>query len=204
MSSAPPNNVKATGGVPENTDSNSDVFGGHPVTWILLPICCLAFAAICIGIFRYRKRKRSRLLDMLNTTPSQRDVEAGRRNGPRRTANPRWQWAGTDGAPSGRRRAGVGVGSREEGLNELGEAPPAYTASKRSEDDVELGDLSASPTGRTTSVGTSEPRHVVGGDGASPPEYGEPAHSSDPATRTRVVPEPTGPATPAAAVLPSR
>ncbi|KAI0472596.1 hypothetical protein GGR56DRAFT_697092 [Xylariaceae sp. FL0804] len=76
-----------------------------------------------------------------------RDLEAGNaRRGARGDAN---------GARRSGRRAGLpGSNSREEGLNELGEAPPAYNANlKRNDEGVELAQL----------------EHAAGLGGAPPP-----------------------------------
>ncbi|ETS82212.1 hypothetical protein PFICI_07214 [Pestalotiopsis fici W106-1] len=166
--------------------------GTSPFAWILVPICILVVAAIIITVFRYRRRNKQR--NSHGMVALQRDLEALGPNRVRRSTNTRWQWAG-DGPRNGR-RVGIGIGSREEGLNELGEAPPAYSPpQKNPNDDVELHDYVASPTVHEPSA--TPPSQVL-------PAYGEAQHGHN-------VPNPPGntldgasPSAPAPAVLPVR
>ncbi|KAI0522025.1 hypothetical protein F5B22DRAFT_514079 [Xylaria bambusicola] len=94
----------------------------QPFAYVLIPILGFGVIVTVLTCYKYKRRKR-RLARMVAEDPTLgRDPETGRTRLDRREPN---------GTVTGRRRAGrrlgLGVGSREEGLNELGEAPPAYT-----------------------------------------------------------------------------
>ncbi|KAI1812605.1 hypothetical protein GGS20DRAFT_524965 [Poronia punctata] len=78
-----------------------------PFAYVLVPI--IGFGLFCVLITCYRYRRKRRLLHL-----QQHELEAGTGSWPRRRVRPR--------------RLGLGIAatSMDEGLNELGEAPPAY------------------------------------------------------------------------------
>ncbi|KAI0134693.1 hypothetical protein BJ170DRAFT_679575 [Xylariales sp. AK1849] len=173
-------------------DNDSNPFDGHPFTWVLVPICILVAAAICIAFFRYRKRNALR-----------RDLEATQTGPSQLGRDHRSMWGADRRHPHGqrRRRTGVGVGSREEGLNELGEAPPAY---QKTPEDTELRDMTTPPTAvhMIPEFGT---RVGPVGDLASPPAYGEAPQSNEPINQAMTTSEETQrPSTPVPAALRSR
>ncbi|KAK6864372.1 hypothetical protein PG995_000900 [Apiospora arundinis] len=167
----------------------------HPFTWVMVPIVVLAIAAVLMTCLRYRRRNK--MIRAFGANAAGRDIESMGGNRYRRpTGASRWQWAGAGvDTPrgTGRRRFGLGVASREEGLNELGEAPPAYSKSPRPEDQIETGEAAASstPTSRTQPV-TTETRGPVDVRASNPPAYdGSPTNNS------------TIPSAPPPAILPS-
>ncbi|KAK8089200.1 hypothetical protein PG997_004161 [Apiospora hydei] len=179
-------------------DSDYDGFGGnsaHPFTWVMVPIVVLAIAAVLMTCMRYRRRNK--MLRAFGTNPPDRDLESMGSSRYRRPAGAsRWQWAGAGDAPRGvgRRRFGLGVASREEGLNELGEAPPAYSKSLQQGDHIEMGAPTASVAPSATGAQAApEPRGPGDARTSSPPAYdGSSSNNS------------TIPSAPPPAILPSR
>ncbi|KAK8049442.1 hypothetical protein PG994_011172 [Apiospora phragmitis] len=149
-----------------SSDEDGDYDGGlgsnsaHPFTWVMVPIVVLAIAAVLMTCMRYRRRNK--MLRAFGPNPPDRDLESmgtGRYRRPGGAS--RWQWAGAGDAPrgAGRRRFGLGVASREEGLNELGEAPPAYSKSPQQDGHIEMGAPAASVVPPTTGTQPApEPR----------------------------------------------
>ncbi|KAI1845116.1 hypothetical protein JX265_002799 [Neoarthrinium moseri] len=183
------------------SESQGDDTPGSPVedrsfTWITVPLAILIAAAICITFLRYRRRNAQRALHGMHAL--ERDLEALGPNRIRRPQNARWQWTGVE--PHGRvRRIGIGVGSREEGLNELGEAPPAYTPPRKtSSGAVELHETVASvSTVQPTAHPTSELRPAViaqTDNSVNPPAYGEAARNHEMASVGRGSPSRPTPA----------
>ncbi|KAK8138737.1 hypothetical protein PG984_002117 [Apiospora sp. TS-2023a] len=176
-------------------DPDFDGNGGnsaHPFTWVMVPIVVLAIAAVLMTCMRYRRRNK--MLRAFGANLPDRDLEASRYRRPAGAS--RWQWAGAGDVPraTGRRRFGLGVASREEGLNELGEAPPAYSKSPQQDSHIELGTPAASVAPPTT--GTQAAPGLRGsGDvrASSPPAY----DGSSPN-------ESTIPSAPPPAILPTR
>ncbi|KAK7908157.1 hypothetical protein PG985_015460 [Apiospora marii] len=164
----------------------------HPFTWVMVPIVVLAIAAVLMTCMRYRRRNK--MLRAFGANPPDRDLEASRYRRPAGAS--RWQWAGAGDAPRGvgRRRFGLGVPSREEGLNELGEAPPAYSKSPQQDSHIEMGTPAASVAPPTTETHTA-PRPGGPADirASSPPAY----DGSSPNDSTI-------PSAPPPAILPSR
>ncbi|KAF3013968.1 hypothetical protein E8E14_006885 [Neopestalotiopsis sp. 37M] len=174
----------------DDSDSSGSAFdvGTSPFAWILVPICILVVAAIIITVFRYRRRNKQRTSHGM--VALQRDLEALGPNRVRRSTNTRWQWAG-DGPRNGR-RVGIGIGSREEGLNELGEAPPAYSPPQKNSNDIELHDYVSSHTTHDTSM--TPLSQVL-------PAYGEAQHGHNIPNQAGNMHDGVSPATPAPAVL---
>ncbi|KAI1401406.1 hypothetical protein F4819DRAFT_458589 [Hypoxylon fuscum] len=128
-----------------DNDSGDNIFATYPFSWVLVPLIIFVGAGTLLICYRYRRRQKLRA--RYGTNALERDLEA-MGNHPR----PR---------PPNERRRGLYLmfGSREEGLNELGEAPPAYTAPKRPEDTegVELTPI-PHPTSSTATEGAGTSR----------------------------------------------
>ncbi|KAJ9141791.1 hypothetical protein NKR23_g7769 [Pleurostoma richardsiae] len=125
----------------QNGDSLSSgpLFEGHPWVWVIIPLSIvLAVGALACSCHTYRMRRRKKriLLDPRGRQALERDLEealagreptrragagaAGRTPG-QRWARPTTRWAWATNLTSAR---------PEEGLNELGEAPPPYDGKK--------------------------------------------------------------------------
>ncbi|KAF5686128.1 hypothetical protein FDENT_5975 [Fusarium denticulatum] len=111
----------------DNTDDNTGFsFGTQPFAWILIPLFVILVLGLTATIIQVRRRRRRRG----NQWPGQTTgapVYTGLHGG-RRTGNCRSPWNGT---------------RSEEGLNELGQAPPPYDGKKETQDPLELQDLEA-------------------------------------------------------------
>ncbi|KAF5017342.1 hypothetical protein F66182_10736 [Fusarium sp. NRRL 66182] len=120
-------------------DNGSFTFGNQPFAWVLIPLLIiigLGLAATIILVRRRRRRRGNQWPGHSVPASSGRIYTTGRN----RTTNRGLPWAGT---------------RSEEGLNELGQAPPPYDGKKETQTPLELRDLEA---------------------GNSPPEYpAEPA-----------------------------
>ncbi|KAI0098715.1 hypothetical protein GGR51DRAFT_565547 [Nemania sp. FL0031] len=111
-------------------DDNPQNGPQNPFAYVLIPVIGFGLVVSLITCYRYR-RKKQRLAEFASDPARLEAGHARQERGPNgivivSTAGGR----GGGGRRSGRSRRlglGVGVGSREEGLNELGEAPPAYT-----------------------------------------------------------------------------
>ncbi|KAI1274027.1 hypothetical protein F5Y07DRAFT_401828 [Xylaria sp. FL0933] len=146
------------------SDENPNNGAQEPFAYVLIPVLVFGLIVSLITCYRFRRRKRrlARLVEEGGSPTLVRDPETGRT---------RLDGRGTNGAAAtGRRRAGrrlgLGVGSREEGLNELGEAPPAYTPNAPKPPSVEHVEL-MTYSQATAEIGTSR----------SPPTYGEESSS---------------------------
>lgn len=142
-------------------------FGKHPFAWVMVPL--VALAVVCVWITCLRLR-RSRQLALAGVAAIQDPESLRRRQQMRPMGASRWQWGGQE-APPGSRRPRNG-GSREEGLNEFGEAPPAYTKSPDQSEHVELSN--------TMAVHDASPPTYLGADnaamvGSQPPAAPPPA-----------------------------
>ncbi|KAI1820278.1 hypothetical protein F4861DRAFT_73784 [Xylaria intraflava] len=141
----------------------SDDGGGQsfPFGYVLIPI--LGFGVV-ISLFtccRYRIRRRQSGRQAGDLSYA-RTLEEGRQQGDNAFASREGQ-AGGNGDGRRARRLGLGVGNIEEGLNELGEAPPAYTASGPKPPGAEADIPLVTYSQATAEVGTSR----------SLPQYGE-------------------------------
>ncbi|KAK0387277.1 hypothetical protein NLU13_5590 [Sarocladium strictum] len=111
-------------------DSSSSVLGA-PVSYVIIPLIGVVVFAATISILLLRRRRRSRLIYGTNS------------NNPH-GAN---DWPGRPGQPhvhqnrGGTRWGPWGATRSQDGLNELGEAPPPYMGKKSGQDggDIELG-----------------------------------------------------------------
>ncbi|KAI1161180.1 hypothetical protein F5B18DRAFT_663280 [Nemania serpens] len=152
-------------------DENPSNGPQNPFAYVLIPVIGFGLVVSLITCYRYRRKKQR--LARFAADPAQ--LEAGHARldrGPNGVVI--ITGGGGGGAGRGGRRAvgrsrrlglGIGTGSREEGLNELGEAPPAYmpnTPKPPTEGAVEGIELA------TYSQATAE-----AGMSQSPPSYGE-------------------------------
>ncbi|KAI1332580.1 hypothetical protein F5Y16DRAFT_393886 [Xylariaceae sp. FL0255] len=97
----------------------------NPFAYVLIPVIFVGVLTALVSCWRFRRRRRL-------ITITQTDIEGNPRTRTRVDRGPNGIVIITNGDGSAHRsrragrRLGLGVGSREEGLNELGEAPPAY------------------------------------------------------------------------------
>ncbi|KAI1380820.1 hypothetical protein F4677DRAFT_199423 [Hypoxylon crocopeplum] len=139
----------------DNDNDSGNIFSTYPFSWVLVPLIIFVGAGSLLVCYRYRRRQKLRML--YGTNALERDLEAmGHRSRPRMPNERR----------TGRERGLFGLGSREEGLNELGEAPPAYTAPQKRPDNTEAIELAPmqQPPGMVATEGASTSR---------PPAYDE-------------------------------
>ncbi|KAI0972432.1 hypothetical protein F4678DRAFT_471945 [Xylaria arbuscula] len=143
----------------EGNDDNPNNGPQAPFAYVLIPVLGFGLIVSLITCYRFRRRKRrlARLAAEDGPTFS-RDPETGRT----RIDRPDGDRTVATGRRRAGRRLGLGVGSREEGLNELGEAPPAYAASAPKPPSIENIEL-MSYSQATAEIGTSR----------SPPQYGQ-------------------------------
>ncbi|KAI0451102.1 hypothetical protein F5B21DRAFT_391937 [Xylaria acuta] len=169
----------------DDNPNNGPASNQNPFAYVLIPVLGFGLIVAVITCYRYR-RKKQRLARLASDPDYQRQLEEGRRErtqldrGPNGVIIIAGDRGGRRGGRSRRLGLGVGVGSREEGLNELGEAPPAYTPnapkppSEAGAEHIEL---------TTYSQATAE-----AGMSRSPPMYGEeppsPRSRSGPAVGT--------------------
>ncbi|KAH8671079.1 hypothetical protein BX600DRAFT_458273 [Xylariales sp. PMI_506] len=164
-------------------DSADSYLDEHPFAWILVPICLFFVVGISISYFQFRKRNRIRWAD--GAYPQGQDLEGLGRYQARRQQNARRQ------QPGGRARArrGFGIGSREEGLNELGEAPPMYTAATQKATE-ESPDTEVPPPIHASFLRTPPPQSVAARDdlASHPPAYAEAPQNINSASHDRTTP----------------
>ena len=203
-------------------DEENDPGSQYPFWWIVVPIVLAIAIACMVMLIRHRRRQLRRTLAGCNNA-LRRDLEA---MGPLRN---RPAGAATAGRPWYRVRPGGSVGywrgglggpcgvlrPHDEGLNEFGEAPPAYSPSGQKEhsdvEEIELGrvgtsqaDLPVPPPPPVVTTATPAAGSVPERDG-SPPPYNEARQGG----HTRPAPELSastedGPERPPPAVLDSR
>ncbi|KAI1362918.1 hypothetical protein F5Y08DRAFT_259020 [Xylaria arbuscula] len=127
----------------------------QPFAYVLIPILGFGLIVSVLTCYKYKRRKARLARMAAEGIAFARDPETGRVRGPNGTATGRRR-AG--------RRLGLGVGSREEGLNELGEAPPAYTPNAPKPPSENGGGIELMTYSQATAeIGTSR----------SPPGYGQ-------------------------------
>ncbi|GJC79503.1 hypothetical protein ColLi_02341 [Colletotrichum liriopes] len=93
------------------TTGNSLSLSDTPYTWILTPLVVFLAIGIIATLVQFQRRRRLRKLGIQRPWP-RRDLEANRQRarGQRSSRNGRWAWTTRS----------------DEGLDEFGEAPPAY------------------------------------------------------------------------------
>ncbi|KAI6752825.1 hypothetical protein HG530_013577 [Fusarium avenaceum] len=124
----------ATGDSNDDDTNGGFSFGNQPFTWVLIPLFVILVLGLTATIIQIRRRRRRRANQWPGPGPAPGSRAAGIRGG-NGTTNRRTLWNGT---------------RSQEGLNELGQAPPPYDGKKETRDPLELRDLEA---------------------GSSPPEY---------------------------------
>ncbi|KAF2963356.1 hypothetical protein GQX73_g10215 [Xylaria multiplex] len=152
------------------SDDNPNNGPSQPFAYVLIPILGFGLIISLITCYRYR-RKKQRLARLAADDPTViRDIEAGRTrldrgpNGIVIVGNERGR------RTRGRsRRLGLGIGSREEGLNELGEAPPAYTPNAP-KPPSEVGAVGVVENVELTTYSQAS---AEAGTSRSPPSYGD-------------------------------
>ncbi|EMR63096.1 hypothetical protein UCREL1_9971 [Eutypa lata UCREL1] len=161
-----------------NDDDDDDGSGRYPYGWFVIPVVGAIALACVVMLLRYRRRKLVRTLTSYRNNALRQDIET---MGPPRHHRP-WNLArtGVSAGQNGGVAAGPGPGHgpvanrRNEGLNEFGEAPPAYTAQKQQSavEEIELGHMGSSqvnvalpPAVATTTSATTTSEH------GSPPSY---------------------------------
>ncbi|KAI1635140.1 hypothetical protein F4809DRAFT_470483 [Biscogniauxia mediterranea] len=107
----------------QEDDSDSSGIGYYPFVWVLIPIVFFGLVAVFLTCYRYRRRKRTQAI----WEQQQQQYPHHRQHPPPRGGGGGDLEAMMPGPGRSRPRR-FGFGSRDEGLNELGEAPPAYTA----------------------------------------------------------------------------
>lgn len=141
----------------------------NPFAFVLIPIVGFGLIAALITCYRYRRKKR--LARIFGGPAYERELEAGVQQRRLRAQVDRGPGGGGGGRRAAGRRLGLGVGSREEGLNELGEAPPAYAP------DVVGDGNGGTPKPPTPEGGveltTYSQATAEAGTSRSPPGYGE-------------------------------
>ncbi|KAI8624459.1 hypothetical protein F5Y19DRAFT_316050 [Xylariaceae sp. FL1651] len=212
-----------------NSDSSQKPFA---FAYILIPIIGFGLVAALVTCYRYRRGQR--LARILGDPAYERELEAGMQRR-RRTQVDRGPngvviitttagegGGGEGGRIGGGRRSrrlglGAGVGSREEGLNELGEAPPAYTPNRpkpsaaEGVENVELTTYSQATADAGTSTsppGYDDEQHPATGTGTGTGARGTSENtgtnraSTENTTTNTTTPTITEPAPPPRAVLP--
>ncbi|KAH7193001.1 uncharacterized protein B0J16DRAFT_334162 [Fusarium flagelliforme] len=123
----------ATGDTNDDNNNNNGgfTFGSEPFAWALIPLFVILVLGLTATVIQVRRRRRRRGNQWPGSGP-QAPALGGLRGG--RTSNRRTPWHSS---------------RSEEGLNELGQAPPPYDGKKETQDPLELRDLEAgnSPPG---------------------------------------------------------
>ncbi|RGP81666.1 hypothetical protein FLONG3_153 [Fusarium longipes] len=112
----------------DSSNQNDDGFnfGQEPFAWALIPLFVILILGLTATVIQIRRRRRRRGNQWPGPGPQTSSL-SGLRGG-NRTSNRGGPWNGT---------------RSEEGLNELGQAPPPYDGKKETQDPLELRDLEA-------------------------------------------------------------
>lgn len=119
-----------------SNDDNDSLLGGTPVTWVVIPLLGVIVFAATLTVLLIRRRRRNRLIygsSSYNSNGTQRWPGAGAYYGNGTHVHQHSRGGG--------RWAPWGAARSQDGLNELGEAPPPYMGKKGAagQGDVELG-----------------------------------------------------------------
>ncbi|KAH6891368.1 hypothetical protein B0T10DRAFT_485084 [Thelonectria olida] len=141
--------MSSTFGTPD-TEDGGDGFSGRTVAWVLIPLVVIILIGLAATVVQIRRRRLRRQGVTWPGAPGNMQSTGGRILVVRR--------GGRNGTRSETARM-------EEGLNELGEAPPPYEGKKegRQEDGTELQYIESndpSPAYPSPAVTTQTPRHV--------------------------------------------
>ncbi|GAW20969.1 hypothetical protein ANO14919_104820 [Xylariales sp. No.14919] len=151
------------------SDDNPNNGPSQPFAYVLIPILGFGLIVSLITCYRY-KRRRHRLALLSAEDPSYvRDLETGRarvERGPNGVTIRPERGRRVRGRS---RRLGLGVGSTEEGLNELGEAPPAYTPNAPKPP----SEVGAAGVVENVELTTYSQASAAAGTSRSPPSYGD-------------------------------
>ncbi|KAF6839568.1 hypothetical protein CPLU01_01705 [Colletotrichum plurivorum] len=160
-----------------STDSNTLSGSGEglnlsptPYTWILTPLVVFLAIGILATLIQFQRRRRLRKLGLQRPWP-RRDLEANsQRAGAQRSSRTgRWQWTTRS----------------DEGLDEFGEAPPAYEPKAKPGQAVRDGSFEMAHVEHSTgAIPPPPPMAVAAGTdrGSLPPDYGTATSSSSSST----------------------
>jgi hypothetical protein len=149
--------------------------------YFLVPLVILVMLGLLFSMLRYRRRDQRRAA-MYASGGILPDPEA--RGAERAIRRPVYVlWPGQSNAPradAGGRTAGPAFENSQEGLDEFGEAPPAYTAKKPEQAaGVEMGAASAPPQVQTTLNSAPTTNLAPPPLTAQPPGYGDVVRTHD-------------------------
>lgn len=183
-------------------DENDGSDSGYPSGWFVIPIVGVIALGCVITLLRYRRRKLRLALAGYRNNALRRDIDA---------MGPRPWYMTRSAAAAGHRREGAtgpapAASGRYEGLNEFGEAPPAYTARHNKQpgvDDIELGHIGRSqadvpPPPPAVAAPVTTTAVTTAPEPSNPPPYNDAQQQGD------TVPPQDGPERPPPAVLSSR
>ncbi|KAK1486843.1 hypothetical protein CCUS01_15034 [Colletotrichum cuscutae] len=150
-----------------------------PYTWILTPLIVFLALGIIATLVQFQRRRRLRKLGLQRPWP-RRDLEANRQRGQRSSRNGRWAWTTRS----------------DEGLDEFGEAPPAYEPkAKPGQSYAREGSFEMAHHVEHTARGAMPPPPPIGGTagvgrGSLPPDYGTATGSTSSSTPPPAVTSP--------------
>ncbi|KZL72249.1 hypothetical protein CT0861_12119 [Colletotrichum tofieldiae] len=161
------------------TTGNSLSLSDTPYTWILTPLVVFLAIGIIATLVQFQRRRRLRKLGIQRPWP-RRDLEANRQRarGQRSSRNGRWAWTTRS----------------DEGLDEFGEAPPAYEPKAKPGQALPRDGSFEMAHVEHTTMGAIPPPPPIGGTaggerGSMPPDYGT-ATGSTSSTPSPVVTSP--------------
>ncbi|WYZ41530.1 hypothetical protein EsH8_V_000425 [Colletotrichum jinshuiense] len=149
-----------------------------PYTWILTPLVVFLSIGILATLIQFQRRRRLRKLGLQRPWP-RRDLEANRPGTGRQRSSRNGRWAWTT--------------RTDEGLDEFGEAPPAYEPKAKPGQTLAREGSFEMHHVEYTATGAIPPPPPIGGIGADrgslPPDYGT-ATGSTSSSRAPVVTSP--------------
>ncbi|OLN85991.1 hypothetical protein CCHL11_05330 [Colletotrichum chlorophyti] len=158
---------------------------GGPFTWILTPLIIFLALGILATLIQFERRRRLRKAGLQRPWP-RRDLEANRQRarGQRSSRNGRWAWTTRS----------------DEGLDEFGEAPPAYEPKAKPGQALPLGRGFEMAQAEHTATGAISPPGPALGHSSSVPTYSMPPDYSTATGSTSSSTPPSAVASPAPAV----